>query len=238
VRGTLMAGTLLCFARVSVLWGGVPVLLPTQAPLDSQLSSRVALSGGMGVEYVSAQDIVDYVNSLALGYGATGKIPEFKAGVGFFGALAYPLSPEWVLKAEYVYLLVSYNPNIPVGSSEFTLTGHLPSLILQRVLWDEGLYNVKVGSGFGYHFVSLSTKYAFIDDKLSGEGLGMVVDLEANTAFGDHVFAYLGADLRWEFIGKLESSASSVPPSQIGVIPLPTGNAFLIGARLGFSYYF
>jgi hypothetical protein len=208
------------------------------APADSQLSSRVALSGGMGVEYVSAPDIVDYVNGRAAAAGATQRLSVFKAGVGFFGALAYPISTDLVLKAEFIYFLGSYNPEIPYIPTEFTLTANMPSIILQYVLWDEQLYNIKVGGGFGYHFVSLSEKYFTVDDELTGKGLGAVIDFEANTAFGDHLFAYLGGDLRFEFIGKLKNAASVSQTSQYGVVPLPTANAFSIGARLGFSYYF
>ena len=222
-------------ASTPVLGRGISASPPMPVPADSQLSSRFALSGGMGVEYVSIPDVVDYVNALAAGYGATQRVSEFKAGVGFFGALSYPLSPKWILKAEYVYLLVSYNPNIPLGSSEFTLTIQMPSLILQYVVWDERLYGVKVGGGLGYHLATLATKYAFVDERLTGNGLGSVIDLEANTAFSDHLFAYLGGDIRFEFIGKLKNA--SLMSSSV-LFALPTVSAFSIGARLGFSYYF
>jgi hypothetical protein len=213
-------------------------VLANGAPADSGLSSRVSLSGGMGVEYLSAPDIVDYVNGRAAAAGATRRVSVFKAGVGFFGAFAYPISRELIVKAEYVYFLGSYNPEIPYVPSEFTLAAHMPCIILQYVLWDEQLYNVKVGGGLGYHFVSLSEKYFTVDGELNGKGLGTVVDLEANTAFGDHLFAYLGGDLRFEFIGTLKNDTPVSQSSQYGVVPLPMGNAFSIGARLGFSYYF
>ena len=201
------------------------------------LSSRVAISGGMGVEYISAPDVVDYVNAIAAGAGATQRVAEIKSGAQFFGAVAFPLSVDLVLKAEYVYLIASYNPNIVIGSSEFTLTTQMPSVLLQYVLWDEGLYNVKAGGGLGYHFSSLTSKYAFVDEELIGNGIGGVIGLEANTAFGDHFFGYLGADLRWEFIGKMRKT-SSVAQLQPNVIAIPTMQAFAIGARLGFSFYF
>lgn len=214
--------------------GEVPSLTPDAVAADSQLSSRIALSAGMGVEYVSAPDIVDFVNASAAGAGATQRVSEFKSAAQFFGALAYPISPDWVLKVEYLYVLVSYNPNILARATDFTLRVHMPSVILQYVLWDEHLYNVKVGGGLGYHFASL-TEYVYFDSELTGKGVGVVADVEANTALGDHLFAYLGVDLRWEFIGKLKRN-TSVPQGIAAA--LPTGNAFSIGARLGFSYYF
>ncbi len=218
--------------NVNALASWTPVV-PRPVPADSQLSLRIALSGGMGVEYLSAPKVVDFVNA-SIGAYTRQRVPEFKSAVQFFGALSYPLSSGWVLKAEYVYLLGSYNPDIPTVPSEFTLTVNMPSVILQCVLWDEKLYNIKAGVGLGYHFASLTTKYVTVDDQLSGKGIGTVIELEANTAFGEHLFAYLGADLRWELIGTMKSSRNS---GSVG-FPLPNMHAFGVGARLGFSYYF
>ena len=201
---------------------------------DSQLSSRVAISAGMGVEYLSVPDVVDFINALVAPY-AVQRIPQFKSAVQFFGAVAYPLSQDWVLKAEYLYMLASYSPEVGV-SSDFTLTAHMPSVIVQYVLWDEGLYDLKAGAGVGYHVATLADRFLTINDKLTGSGLGVVADLEGNTAFGDHLFAYLGGDVRWEFIGTMKNSSSGSQTS--GVIAVPTGNGFGIGARLGLSYYF
>jgi len=220
-------------ARPCAARGPLPLSAPV--PSDSQLSSRWAISGGMGVEYLSLPDVVDFVNGVSAQFGAVTRVPDFRAGVEFFGTLAYPLSEDWVLKGEYVFLLASYNPNIPYGPSDFTLAIHIPTLILQYVLWDERLYDVKVGCGLGYHAASLSTKYSLVDDRLTGNGPGVVFDAEGNNALGDHLFVYVGGEARFEFIGRLKSSGSAARP---GLLALPTGNGFGIGARLGLSYYF
>jgi hypothetical protein len=219
-------------ANLSAFAGGNPSVMQSVSA-DSQLSSRMALSGGMGVEYLSAPNVVDFVNA-SIGAYTRQRVPEFKSAVQFFGALSYPLAADWVLKAEYVYLLGSYNPDIPSIPTEFTLTVNIPSVIIQYVLWDEGLYNLKMGAGLGYHFASLTTKYLTVDDQLSGSGVGGLVEVEANTPFGEHLFAYLGADLRWEMIGTMTSSQNS----QVVRLVLPNMHAFGIGARLGLSYYF
>jgi hypothetical protein len=175
---------------------------------------------------------VDFVNAAIAPYTVQ-RVPEFRSGVQFFGAVAYPVMSDWVLKGEYAFLLLSYDASIPGRSSEFVLTMHMPSVIMQYVLWDEGLYNIKAGMGVGYHFASFRQKYLTVDNRLTGGGPGVLLDLEANTAFGDHFFGYLGADLRWEFIGTLKNTQKNQNPG----MP-PTGNAFGIGARLGFSFYF
>jgi hypothetical protein len=195
--------------------------------------SRAGISAGMGVSYVSPQDVVDYINGAV---GSSQRLPEFKSAVEFFGALAFPITADWILKFEYTYLLGTYNVSSQFGPAEFTFGVHMPTLIAQYVLIEEGAYNVKVGSGVGYHFGSLSEKYLTVDDKLTGNGAGALLDLEANTAFGQDFFGYLGGNLRWDFIGKLTNSSRTSTANSAG--PSPTLQFFGIGARLGFTYYF
>jgi hypothetical protein len=67
---------------------------------EQPLSSRLAVSGGMGVEYMNAIDIVDYVNAQAANAGASDRVEEFKSGVVFFGGVSMPLDTDFVIKAE------------------------------------------------------------------------------------------------------------------------------------------
>ena len=109
----------------------------------------------------------------------------------------------------------------------------MPYLIVQYVLVYHETYNVKAGFGLGYHFGSYVERYYTVDATYSGSGLGAKLDIEANTAFGENLFAYLGGDLRWEFIGELTNSQGPR-----GSVDLPTLHFFSIGAKLGFTYYF
>jgi hypothetical protein len=65
----------------------------------------------------------------------------------------------------------------------------------------------------------------------------MVFELEANTAFGDHLFAFLGGNLRWEFIGGL-LDGSGVSPGVASGGSGVTLHSFGVGARLGACYLF
>ena len=197
----------------------------------TSLSPRVGISGGMGVSYVNALDIVDRINATA---GVTEQVSDFRAAVEFFGAVAVPFSEDWAVKLEYAYVLASYNVTSTFLNADFSFVAHMPTIIAQYILVEEGLYNVKVGIGAGYHFGSFSEEYSTVDDKHTGKGVGTKFDLEANTAFGDDFFGYLGADLRWEFIGKLSNTGSSIA----GASPIPTLDFFGVGAKLGFTYYF
>ena len=200
----------------------------------AQSLHRISVSAGMGVSYVSAEDIVNLVNSRGLG---TEKVADFKAGADFFGALGIPLNSDWSLKLEYSYLLYSYNPTGTLVPAEFTVSAHLPMILVQYTLTDAGTYNVKLGAGAGYHIGYLSEKAGSVEDRYTGKGFGTAVDLEANTAFSDDFFGYLGGNIRWEFIGRLTNDAGR-SAYLVANSPEPTLHFFSVGARLGFTFYF
>ena len=185
----------------------------------------------MGVSYLNAVDIVDRINA---SFVATERVSDFNSGVEFYGALTVPLDHDWVVKLEYAYLLASFKVTSLYPGSDFSIHAHLPTVIAQYVLVDHVLYNVKAGFGIGYHFGSYSERYSIVDAQYTGNGLGAKLDLEANTAFGEHIYGYLGGDLRWEFIGTLSDKENQ--SSNVGV--LPTMHLFSIGAKLGFTYLF
>ena len=205
-----------------------PVLAANAA---TSATSRVGVSGGMGVSYVNALDIVDRINATA---GVNERVSDFKSAVEFFGAVDVPVSEDWAVNLEYAYLLASFNVASTFTNTDFSFVAHMPTIIGQYIVLEEGTYNVKVGIGAGYHFGFFSEKYGTVDDTYSGKGIGTKFDLEANTAFGEDLFGYFGADLRWEFIGTLTNGSSSVAAAS----PLPTLDFFSVGAKLGFTYYF
>jgi hypothetical protein len=201
---------------------------------------RPAAAGGMGVSYVGMTDVVDLANVAGASLGGYQRLPEFKAAAEFFGAVTVPVSRDWELKFEYAYLIATYNVSTAYGSgqAEYTAMAHLPSLIVQYLVVDEPVFNVKLGAGGGYHFGALDVKYFTQDDEYTGKGPGFVMDAEGNTAFGDHLFAYLGANLRWDLIGRL-SNRSGLEPFTTGTGGSGTTMHFFgFGARLGFAYYF
>lgn len=208
-------------------------LCQSQPAAGAGSRSRGGFSGGMGVIYVNAGDVIDLVNSTA---GALERVPLFKTGVEFFGAGSIPLSHDWLVKVEYAYQLASFNTATTGGPAEFTVRIHSPTVIAQYVLAERGLYNLKLGAGAGFSVGSLSERYVYIDNSFTGSGPSLVLDLEANTAFGEDFYAFLGADARWQLIGELTDSGGRSP----GVAAdgsRPTLHVFGVGARLGFTYY-
>jgi hypothetical protein len=190
---------------------------------------RIGISGGLGVSYVNATDIVDRLNGSGI---FTEKVSSFTGAAEFFGALSVPLTPDWVVKLEYAYLIGSYNVPTIFPGSEFSISLHMPTLVGQYVLVDKGIYNVKGGVGVGYHFGSYYERYQIAETTFTGSGPAFKLDLEANTAFGESFYAYLGVDIRFDFVGPLEGNQ---PQSGNGVAP--TLDFFSAGAKLGFTVY-
>lgn len=206
---------------------------PVSGAPTQPMSSRIGVAAGMGVGYANPQDVLDVVSSVI---GSSDRPPQFKAGVEFFGGVVVPLSSSLAIKLEYGYFLMSYGGGTPYGSADFTLKVHLPTIVAQYVLMDAGLYNLKAGAGVGLHFGTLSEQYGTVDARFSGSGPAALLELEANTAFSEDLFAYLGANIRWDFIGKLtnDAGASAGVSADGGSATL---HFFSAGVRLGFSYY-
>jgi len=218
-----LLGTLFCGGFVDA-----EQLSPSKGKDDPPPEPRMGISLGMGVSYVSATDLVDRLNGSGI---TTERVSSFTAGAEFFGVLSYPLSTDWAVKLEYAYLVASYNvPTISPGS-EFSFSLHMPTLVGQYILVDKGIYNVKGGIGVGYHFGSYFERYVVVESTFTGSGPAIKFDLEANTAFGESFYAYLGADFRFDFVGTLHTEQEQAA----GVVP--TLDFFSAGIKLGFTFY-
>jgi hypothetical protein len=191
-----------------------------------------SLGAGLGVAMINATDVVNVVNSTP---GALERESAFKAAAEFFGCASYPVDSSWVIKLDYGYAIASYNIAAQFGDAQYTLAAHLPSIILQYVLHDGGLYCLKAGFGAGYHWGGLHVKYSTLDREYSAAGGGVVGELEGNTALGDHLFVYLGLQVRSEFMGSLKDDNGRSPATDVDD---PSLNWFGAGARIGFSYLF
>lgn len=117
-------------------------------PSEDFHSTRVGISAGMGVSYHTAHDIVDRINGSGI---TTQRVGDFKSGVDFFGAVSVPVSRDWVVKGEYVYLLASHSlaSSISLTNAEFSYSIHMPTIVGQYILFEAPTYNLKVGAGIG-----------------------------------------------------------------------------------------
>ncbi len=221
----------LCF--VAVLAGAQPVQAQQPQPLDAPPTAiRIGVGGGLGVAAINATDVVNIVNSTP---GTLERAPAFKAAAEFFGYASVPVDSSWLIKADYGYALASYSVARQYEAAEYTLSAHLPSIIVQYVLLDGGLYCLKVGLGGGYHWGALQVQYSNLDREYTASGPGAVAELEGNTALGDNLFVYLGMLVRAEFMGSLQDANGQGPVLHQDDLSLRWMG---VGARLGFSYFF
>lgn len=199
---------------------------------EHSVPSRIGVSAGMGVNYHEARDIVDRINGSGI---TTQRVDDFTSAIEFFGAVSVPLSEDWVAKGEYVYMLASHSPGSVFGTatSEFTYIVHMPTLVAQYVLVGEPSYNFKAGLGVGFHFATYEEK--FFAARYTGNGIGTLLELEGNTALGEDLYAHLGVQSRWDFIGTLKDSRGRSPFGNSVATAL---HFFSVGARLGMTYYF
>jgi hypothetical protein len=220
--------------RTLALAAALCVLARSGAESQTDAGPRMSLSAGMGVAYTSYADVTTLINATIAPAAA---VPRFKSAVEFFGAFTFPVSHLWLLKFEYASTLASFSPQGAYGPASISVTGQMPSLIVQYMLIDRGVYNVRAGAGGGYHFGSMQEKYFSINTVYTAKGAGVVAEIEANTAFGDHLFAFLGANIRWDLIGPLLDGSGASPGVGSGGSAV-TLHTFGAGVRLGASYLF
>jgi hypothetical protein len=185
----------------------------------------------MGVSYVHAGDLADYVTALTRTRAA-----DFTAAVEFFGTVGVPVSERWNLALEYSYLLGSFSGPGTEGG-DFTFSVHMPTLIARYTLVEEERYNLRVGAGAGYHVGAFAVRYLTIHDTFTAGGPGFKIDCEANTGLGDNLFARLGVDARWDGIGELNAAGGEPLQAPVGG-SVPTLHFFSVGAKLGATWYF
>jgi hypothetical protein len=197
------------------------------------LERTVGVSAGMGVSYVDAPNVVEYLNKFA---SPSERASDFTSAVEFFVAPETWLSPSVVLKLEYAYLLKSYSLGSSFGSYHFDYSVHMPTLILDYVFEGDAFY-VKVGGGVGYHFGKFSYLFpnSSTEARFTGNGVGVKLELMGNTAFGESLYGLIGGDLRLGFIGALKDSDGNGPVGAVDPVRLHFAS---VGIKFGLVYYF
>ncbi len=220
VLGMMFLSTSLCAQE-----SGIPSMPP--------LSERIVLAGGMGVSYVSAGDVVALVNATP---AAQGQVPDWRTGIQFFATVTLPMFPQWNVKFDYAYLLVSYTVASGYGAggaADYTLTAHLPTVVGQYILVDRPEFAVRIGGGVGYHFGELTSTFFGEEQRYSAAGIGAMLELEGMTAVSEHLFAVLGVNARWEWMGALKDSNGREPVNLPGSTTL---KMFVPSVRIGVAY--
>jgi len=195
-------------------------------------ANTFSVYGGMGIALVDAAGLVNYLNTL----GDPTVQSNFGTGVEFFGGAEIPFSFEWGGALEYSYLFKSYTLTIgDEGKYTIFYSMHMPIAMALYVVTGEG-YFLKFGGGIGYHTGSLEQKDTFGNDiTYSAHGIGLKAQAVGQTAFDEHLYGYIGGDMRLELLGRLMGPGGTVLQNHGQVASL---SMFVVGLNFGLTYYF
>jgi len=182
----------------------------------------------MGIDFVSVPSLKDY---LELNY--TDRLSDFSSAVNFSGAYGRMFGESSQLEVELGYLLNSYNSSLTDGNYDLTYSLIMPSLLYNYVLIGNG-YNFKFGGGVGLRVLSITEKLPADPNeyKFSSVGSGLILRASGNTAISQDVYAYIGADIRYDILKEAEPSLDG---NKIGDVNF---SSLSFGVRLGISYQF
>ncbi|MCK9409013.1 MAG: hypothetical protein WCX28_10580 [Bacteriovoracaceae bacterium] len=204
-------------------------------PTFVQRANSVAVFGGMGIQIVTAPDVVQYINSIAL---YSQRINDFGTSIDFFGGCEFPISDSWGIKLEHAYIFKSYSvPGKSGGTIDFFYAKHSPTMIIQHVITGYG-YFVKLGAGGSYHLGNAEQKVSTfgVVTTYSTDGIGLKAEAVGQTAFDEHLFGYIGGTFGWDFTGDLteKNGRKLVLPNSTTPVSLSSLSA---GLRFGIIYY-
>ena len=182
----------------------------------------------MGIDFISVPKLKDY---LELNYSPD-RLSDFSSAVNFSGAYGLMMGENNQLELELGYLLNSYNYPQDNGTYDLSYSLLMPSLLYNYVVVGNG-YNFKFGGGAGVRLLSITEKQAGqFDENNSAFGFGFILRANGNTAIAENVYAHIGADIRYDLIGKPNENVAG---NNIGNVEF---SALSFGIRLGISYQF
>jgi hypothetical protein len=195
---------------------------------------RFGIGGGMGVSAISITDLFTYINQMP-GTDPYNRLSEFSTAVEFFAAADIVLHPTIMTGVEYSFILGSHSVETGFGSDNYTFTYHMPLVLAHYLLMGEG-YFFKLGGGVGYVFTRYEEDPTYAPPFLyTGGGIGGKIQAVGHTPFGDNLYAYIGAEMRFGFPGPV---ADEDGRTLRNVNKDVSFNFFSFGLKFGLMYYF
>jgi hypothetical protein len=192
-----------------------------------------AVTAGFGVIAVNSPDIAGIINGEL---SPVERIHDLNSSPEFFTAFEVRFSEWWSGKAEFAYLLKSFD--IPSGFGPVNTVSYdaeMPTIIVNRLLSGPG-YVLKFGVGVGYHFAHFTQNISGISTAYRATGPGVKLEVDGNTKFDDHLYGDINVELRGDFLGILKDDGGH-PLELAG-----GGNGSMgftgAGVRFGLSYFF
>lgn len=196
---------------------------------------RYGIGGGMGVSAVSIHELFTYINQ-SPGVDPQNRLSEFSTAIEFFLTMDLFLQPQFAVGMEYSYLFGSHNFATVTGSDDFFYSYHLP-LLLGHYLVAGSEFFFKFGGGLGYIFARYVEDLATRPEAIvyTGGGIGGKAQAVGHTPFGDNLFAYIGAEMRFGFPGSVTDSDGRPLQGRDSDVSF---NFFSFGLKFGLMYYF
>ncbi len=200
--------------------------------LSCSIAAQVDIKATMGVNMVSMPGLRDYLN---VNYARSNQLSVFSTAVYFSGEADYQFEKMQIgidLSSE------TNSYNFDQGAGQYTLSYSFlqPNLMLYHFIQGEG-YKFRFGAGVGPRFLSVSETDPYIitsETNYKTTGFGIIGRIDASTAVSKSVFAYLGGDIGFNYLGVPSSGNKKLQaPMQPDGVKF-TG--FFVGLRLGILY--
>jgi hypothetical protein len=188
--------------------------------------------GSMGIDFISVPSLKEYIDQLPYE-----QLTDFNSAVNFSGSYGRMLSESFQVQAELGYLLYSFTSSDIDGQYELAYNLIMPSVLAYYVINGTG-YNFKFGGGAGVRFLSVeeSLPGTGSSEEYSSVGYGFILRAEGNTAIAEDVYAYIGADARYDVNGEPANDGENL--YNVVYKENVNFNSLSFGIRLGISYQF
>jgi hypothetical protein len=195
--------------------------------LSSISYSQYDLNAGMGLNFFSAPDLRDYVNS---NFSSTEEMASFNTSADFFIGFAYNLNESYQIGLEYNYNIYSFNSNSILGIYDLQINKHEPSLVGYYQIIGNG-YKFKLGGGFGYRLGYADEKQPGTTEIIdySSTGFGLLAKAQGDTKLGGNFYALIAGEIRYDLHSDIETITPNVSFNL---------NSFGVALKLGVVHYF
>lgn len=192
--------------------------------------SQFKISSGMGIDLVYNPSIEEYVNVNF--FDPENKLKTFNKSLSVFGELTYSLNEKYQIGLEYNHTFFFYSSTYR-NNYNLDYEIYKPTLIGYYVFPGNG-YEFKFGGGIGYRYAVLEEKI-FSTQEYNSSGVGILFKACGNTALGDNFYAYIGANLRFDYLG--EPDANGIKLVDQKTKENVNLNSLSFGIKLGVSYF-
>lgn len=187
--------------------------------------AQIDISVGMGLNFFSAPDLKDYINSYST---SVDEMNSFNTSADFFGEIGYDINQNYQVALEYTFNIYSFNSTGINGVYDLEVDQHKPSLIGYYILPGNG-YKLKFGFGVGLRNAQIREKFSGLTKiaDYSTNGFGILAKAQGDTKLSGNFYAVIVGELRYDMPGEIKSfNKAKFNVNTLGVV-----------LKLGISYH-